>query len=222
MAAIQSNPEILASLGAQSSSGQAKSSVDKATERFLTLLVTQMRNQDPLNPLDNAQVTTQLAQLNTVTGINQLNDTLAGMAASFSATQMLQGAALVGHPVMVAGSTTQLSSGRALFGVELAQPVDQLTVQIRDSAGNLVHSAQAGPQQAGIIAMDWDGALDGGGSAPDGSYRVTFTAVAAGKTVEAKPLSVETVQSVTTSADGLRVNLPLSGAVPLSGIRQIF
>ena len=71
--------------------------------RFLTLLVTQLQNQDPLNPLDNAQVTSQLAQLSTVNGINKLNDTMSGLVASFGASQYLQASNLVGHDVMVPG-----------------------------------------------------------------------------------------------------------------------
>src|SRR5215467_5754674 len=86
------------------SSGQSGAlSSDDLQKRFLTLLVTQIQNQDPLNPMDNAQVTTQLAQLSTVSGIGQLNTTMQSLAASFSATQTLQSAALIGHNVMVAG-----------------------------------------------------------------------------------------------------------------------
>ena len=61
-----------------------------AQDRFLKLLVAQLNNQDPMNPLDNAQMTSQIAQINTVTGISQLNDTMKAMASQASAMQMMQ------------------------------------------------------------------------------------------------------------------------------------
>jgi len=85
----------------------AKSSATE--ERFLTLLVAQMKNQDPLNPLDNAQVTSQLAQLSTVSGIDKLNATLQTLAGSFAQAQSLQAAVLIGHDVLVEGNALALS-----------------------------------------------------------------------------------------------------------------
>src|SRR5450830_976051 len=90
-----------------------------AQDRFLTLLVTQLKNQDPLSPMDNAQITSQMAQISTVSGIDQLNATLQSMAASFSAGQSLQATAMIGHSVFVPGSTLQLQNGAAPFGVDL-------------------------------------------------------------------------------------------------------
>jgi flagellar basal-body rod modification protein FlgD len=217
-----SNP--LAAIAAQAQAGgnAAKSSVADTEERFLTLLVTQMKNQDPLNPLDNAQITTQLAQLSTVTGINQLNDTLKGLSASFAASQVLQAAPLVGHDVMVAGSQLTLAGGRATFGVQLAQPVDNLTVDIVDAAGNLVHRAEAGPQNAGIVALGWDGAVDAGGVAPAGQYRFVLKAIAGGKAVDATALTIDTVRGVATGGSGVNVTLSRGGSAALADIRQIF
>src|SRR5690349_5722545 len=73
-------------------------------DRFLKLLVTQMQNQDPLNPMDNAQVTSQMAQINTVTGIDKLNTTVQGLNSQFVQMQALQGASLMGKGVLVAGN----------------------------------------------------------------------------------------------------------------------
>ena len=83
----------------------AKSAADDVQDRFLKLLVTQMKNQDPLNPLDNAQVTTQLAQISTVNGIEKLNATIEAMASSFTSGQSLQAATMIGKDVLVPGST---------------------------------------------------------------------------------------------------------------------
>ncbi|MFM8767622.1 MAG: flagellar hook assembly protein FlgD, partial [Rubrivivax sp.] len=88
--------------------GGSKSSIatsnEESGDRFLKLLVTQLKNQDPMNPMDNAQLTTQMAQINTVSGIQQLNETIKGMATQFGAMQVLQGAAMVGRDVLTEGN----------------------------------------------------------------------------------------------------------------------
>ena len=78
-----------------------KTTAEAAQDRFMKLLVTQMKNQDPLNPLDNAQVTSQLAQLSTVTGIDKLNATLETMMSNAQNSQSLQASNLIGHAVLV-------------------------------------------------------------------------------------------------------------------------
>jgi flagellar basal-body rod modification protein FlgD len=72
-----------------------------AQDRFLKLLTTQLKNQDPLNPMDNAQMTSQLAQISTVDGIEKLNATLQKMLSSSNEPEAMQASALVGHQVMV-------------------------------------------------------------------------------------------------------------------------
>ena len=106
--------------GASSSSTLAADDPGSA-ERFLKLLVTQMQNQDPLNPLDNAQVTSQLAQINTVNGIEKLNSTVQGLSGQFVQMQALQGASLVGHDVVIAGNQLAIADGVGKAGFELAR-----------------------------------------------------------------------------------------------------
>src|SRR4051812_12831974 len=141
---MMSTVKDVSSLGLTNAGAKSKTSAEDIQDRFLTLLVTQIQNQDPLNPMDNAQVTSQLAQLNTVSGIAQLNKTMEGLAATFGAGQTLQAASMVGRNVMVAGDTADLvyngNAGQAYFGAELTQPVDALQVSIYDQAGKLVHA----------------------------------------------------------------------------------
>ena len=99
----------LAAMGASTS--VKKDEAADSADRFLKLLVTQLKNQDPLNPMDNAQVTTQMAQINTVEGINKLNTTLSTMAMGFNAGQTLQAAGMVGRRCW--RKATRCSSGRA-------------------------------------------------------------------------------------------------------------
>ena len=97
------------STSAASSQATSNASQIGATEdRFLKLLVTQMKNQDPLNPMDNAEVTSQMAQLSTVTGIDKLNSTVEALSASMLASQSLSAVSMIGHPVLVAGTQIDL------------------------------------------------------------------------------------------------------------------
>jgi flagellar basal-body rod modification protein FlgD len=101
----------------------------------MTLLVTQMENQDPLNPMDNSQMTSQLAQLSTVSGINTLNTTLTSLLSSYQSSQTLQATSMIGQSVLVPGNTMTLASGSAPFGVNVTTASTDLTVAIKNAAG---------------------------------------------------------------------------------------
>src|SRR5215217_2158402 len=110
---------------AAASSLTASTSDAKATsDRFLKLLVAQMQNQDPLNPMDNAQVTSQMAQINTVNGIEKLNTTVQGLSGQFVQMQALQGANLIGRDVIVPGNKMDIDNGVGQGGFELASAAD--------------------------------------------------------------------------------------------------
>jgi len=192
-----------------------------AQDRFMTLLVTQMKNQDPLNPMDNAQVTSQLAQLSTVTGIDKLNTTLEALKGSFQSGQSLQAAGMIGHGVLVPGSTMKLSNGVAALGVELTEPADQVTVTIRDSVGNAIRKIDLGPQDIGSVPLAWDGKTDAGAAAADGQYSFEVSAMLGGQKSTAATLSFGEVTSVSTNAQGVKLNVNGVGAMNLSDVRQI-
>ena len=202
--------ELKSTLGTSTAKAPA-SSAATAQDRFLKLLVTQMQNQDPLNPMDNAQVTTQLAQLNTVTGIEQLNKTLGQMAASSVAQQSLQAAMLVGRDVLVAGNQLSFSGQPLRFGVDLPQAADGLTITISDSRGNVVESFQAGAQPQGATTLEWDGQDASGTVLAPGNYVVSARASSGGAPVAATTLIGAKVQSVGSAADG-SIQLQLAGA----------
>jgi len=197
------------------------STAAQAQDRFMTLLVTQMKNQDPLNPLDNAQVTSQLAQLSTVTGIDKLNTTLEALQGSYQTSQSLQAAGMIGHGVLVPGSTTTLSNGAAALGIELTSPADQVTVTIRDAVGNAIRKIDLGAQEVGAVPLAWDGKTDAGAAAADGQYSFEVSAVLGGQKSTAKTLSFGEVTSVSTNAQGVKLNVHGVGAMNLSDVRQI-
>ncbi|MBI4292037.1 MAG: flagellar hook assembly protein FlgD [Betaproteobacteria bacterium] len=200
--------------------GAAKSSSQDNQDRFLKLLVTQLKNQDPLNPLDNAQMTTQMAQISSLQGIEQLNKTLEALVASFSGGQTVQAAALVGREVMAPGSDMVLSAGHAQAGVELPQAVDQLTVTILDAAGAVVHRAELGAHAQGVVKIDWDGITDNGTSAAEGRYQIKVTGLANGKDVGAQALMSGRVMGVSSSGSATTLDLGSLGKVGLDQVRQ--
>ncbi len=174
-----------------------------SAERFLKLLVTQMQNQDPLNPLDNAQVTSQLAQINTVSGIEKLNTTVQGLSGQFVQMQALQGAALVGRNVVVAGNQLSFGSGIAQGGFELNGPADSVSVEVLSAAGHVVDTINLGAQSAGMHSFDWPS-----GSA-DASSGLTFRVrpVSGGVEISSTALMKTSVNAVSTSGNSLQLEL---------------
>ncbi len=219
---IQDNtvsPSLLAAMNPAKET--AKSGAAAAQDRFMTLLVTQMKNQDPLNPMDNAQVTSQLAQLSTVTGIDKMNTTLESLMGSFQSNQSLQAANMIGHGVLAPGASVVLADGKGMLGVELAEPADKVQVTIRDAAGKLVHAIDMGSMKAGMQQLQWDGATDSGGVAASGQYTFEVTATRAGEKVDATKLAFGIVDSVSMGAQGVKLNIPSLGAVNFTDVRQI-
>ncbi len=218
-----SNSAAVAAASASGSSGTINSDSIAATQdRFLKLLVAQMRNQDPLNPLQNSEVTSQLAQLSTVTGINKLSELVGGLSSSFAEAQSLQAASVIGRGVLVPGDAINLSQGTAIGAIDLPQAADQLTITIRNAAGTVVHTADLGAQNSGVVKFQWDGIGDNGNAQPEGKYTFTTKAVAAGKEVpDVSPLSFGLVNSVTLGAQGAQLNVDGLGAISLSQVKQI-
>ena len=221
---VQNNPISPSLLAAMNPSAPtAQSTAAAAQDRFMTLLVTQMKNQDPLNPLDNAQVTSQLAQLSTVTGIDKLNTTLESLKSNYQASQSLQAASMIGHGVLVPGSSAKLpDGGPALMGVELTEPADSVVVNIRDAGGNILHSINLGSQDIGTLGAQWNGKTDSGGAAAPGQYSFDVVATRGGKQISGvTPLTFGDVVSVSTNAQGVKLNVSGIGSVDMANVRQI-
>ncbi len=207
----------------------AGDSVQADTDKFMTLLVTQLKNQDPLNPLDNAQITSQLAQLSTVTGVNKLNTTLESLKSSYQSSETLQAANMIGHGVLTNGDGITLSSSKAVLGVELTTPADSVQISIQNGAGKTVQVIDLGPQEAGVVPVGWDGGtIDPVTGAPaglarDGKYSFKVVAMRGGEQLkDATALSFGTVASVSTNAkDGVKLTVPSVGILTMADIKQI-
>jgi flagellar basal-body rod modification protein FlgD len=195
--------------------------IESVQDRFLTLLVTQMQNQDPLNPLENAEVTTQLAQISTVGGIDKLNGAIESMAQGLLATQSLQAGGLIGRGVLAAGSTLVLEGGKAQAGLTLQTAADHLFVNVISKAGERVATLDLGPRPAGTLTFAWDGKNNSGAVQPDGVYSFEAAATQNGREVEVERLGFGRVQSVTLGAQDLQLNTYGLGSLGMSRVAQI-
>jgi flagellar basal-body rod modification protein FlgD len=215
-----SSPSTTSSSSSSSSSASGLTSAAEQQDRFMRLLVAQMKNQDPLNPMDNAQMTSQIAQINTVAGLEKLNKTVEGLVGGFMAMQNQSAIQLAGRDVMVAGNRLRLSDGKAQAGVELSARADRLDVEIIAPSGQVVQAVSLGASSAGIRTFSWDGQMADGTAAPDGDYRVRVSATAAGKPVDATVLSAVRVQSVIPSPSGVQLDLGSAGIASWGDIRS--
>ena len=210
-------------------SGSVGSTQDLA-QTFLTLLVAQMNNQDPLNPVDNNQLTTQMAQISTVTGINNLNTTVSSLMAQLQQSSAIQSAQLTGHSVLVAGSGLNLASNSsaasgesAVGGYSLGAAAQNVTVKISDASGTIVRTMPIGSRAAGLQDFTWDGTTDSGTTAAAGSYTFAVTATSSsGAPISATAYNLQTVVGTVPQAGGAtQLMLGNGSQVPYSSIAQI-
>jgi flagellar basal-body rod modification protein FlgD len=220
MTTVQDASSVSSLIGA--SAAASKSSTADTQNRFLSMLVAQMQNQDPLNPLDNAQVTSQMAQLSTVQGIEDMNSKLAALASSLGTNQMSQAAALIGRDVLVPGNRVGTGQPASLMAMDLSRPADKVALTIRDASGQAVRTLDLGPRDVGVSMVAWDGMTDGGTPAPAGTYSFQIDAVQGGQAVGSTALNLGVVNSVSQNAQGVQLNLAGNTSVGYSDIRQIF
>ncbi len=198
-----------------SSAGSA--SLNASQDRFLKLLVAQLNNQDPMNPMDNAQMTSQMAQINTVTGIQQVNDTLKSMAEQFTAMQVLQGSSMVGHDVLIEGNTLTAKNGVASGAIDMAGRAESVKIDILSPGGQVVQTINLGALDAGRFNFDWDASSYQGVGDP--SFKVTATL--GGKTIDSTSMTRASVVSVGSDNTGMKVQLQGRAAVAYSSVKAI-
>ncbi|HYF57609.1 MAG TPA: flagellar hook assembly protein FlgD [Burkholderiaceae bacterium] len=211
-----------AAAGASSSSDPSGTSMDEGEDRFLKLLVAQMRNQDPMNPLDNAQVTSQLAQINTVRGLEKLNATVQKIVDAGESTRTTDAAALVGRRVLVDGSSLELpEGGTATAGFSLARGASTVRIEVLDRAGSVVDTRTRADVPAGVQSFEWDGKA-GTRTLPAGTYTLRVSAANGNEPVDATPLVSAPVKALVRAADGsASLQLGPLGSRPMADVRAI-
>jgi flagellar basal-body rod modification protein FlgD len=191
-----------------------------SAERFLKLLVTQMQNQDPLNPADNAQITSQMAQINTVSGLETLNTTVKGLNSRFVQMQALQGASLVGRDITVPGDRLAYTSDAGIGGFELAATADRVKIEVLGANGRVVDTLELGAMNVGLNGFAWQ-PKDGTLPSPQDGYRFRVTASAGATAVNATSMMRDRVEAVSTSGDRLTLETTVSGRIDYSTVRAV-
>lgn len=228
MATVSSTNQTSASGTLAAASTKASGSIgDSVTEdRFLKLLMAQMKNQDPLNPLDNAQVTSQMAQISTVNGIEQLNNTIKAMQAGNADMQALQATSLVGRQIYAPGNGITLVDGQASGAFELPDGAEKVTLVIKSESGMVVDTQElelpggAKTWPDGIHSFVWDGKTSSGAAAQPGNYAFEVKATSGKSAAVANSLSVSRVDGVNHLSGGVSVNTS-RGNVDVSTIKRV-
>jgi flagellar basal-body rod modification protein FlgD len=206
------------------------SSAQNIENQFLTLLTTQLQNQDPTNPMDNMQLTSQLAQISTVEGISNLNTTLQSISSQMGLSQSIDATSFIGKSVLVQGNSillgTDSTTGSTVttpFGINLTSAAADVKVNITNSSGAVVDTVDLGSMSAGVYSYDWNGQSSSGSAATNGSYSFTVSATDAnGNAVTVNPLTYGLVGSVAYTSSGPVLNLGTAGTSSLSGVYKVF
>ena len=204
-----------------SNSKSAVTDPNEAQDRFLKLLVAQLSNQDPMNPMDNAQMTSQMAQINTVTGIQQLNQTMQSMSSQFTGMQMLQGTSMIGRTVLTEGNTLGTAAdGTHTAAFDLEGQAANVKIQITTATGELVDTIDLGAGAAGRNYFTWDAADKYSGDKSQLRYSVQATNGTAA--VASTPLAPHAVIAASAGSGSLMLELDNGEAIAYTGVKAVY
>lgn len=211
--------------GIGGTSGASKNANNQVSQDdFLKMMVTQLQNQDPLQPMSNGEFLTQIAQFTSASGIDQLQSSFQQFQTNMQTSQALQAASLIGRQVVVQSDQGYLPAGGEMNAiVDLPAAVGNLTVAVLDNAGQLVRKVQLGQQPAGEATFHWDGKDAEGQPMPTGSYQLQAQSAVDGQPVSMQMRATATVDSVTlgTGQSSLQLNLEGLGTVGLDAVTQV-
>ncbi|MBI6704059.1 flagellar hook assembly protein FlgD [Pseudomonas viridiflava] len=192
-------------------------------DSFLQLLVTQMKNQNPLDPQDNTEFVAQLAQFSSVESLQNLTTTVDSIAGSYQSSQALQASSLVGRSVIINAGSTAVDTAKGMVGSIAVPATSSVTsVKIYDAQSNLVNTVDLGTLPAGSTSFAWDGKASDGTVAPAGTYSFTAAGSVDGKNTQFTTYLPAIVNSVTLGVNGAETKLNLaSGSVALSKVQTI-
>ncbi|KLD76218.1 flagellar basal body rod modification protein [Xanthomonas hyacinthi] len=217
--------DIYSSLGLTASSAgttttNTSSSLSQAD--FLKLMTEQLQHQDPLKPMDNSQMVSQMAQLSTVEGIGDLNKTVTALSDSMSTDQILRGAQLIGHQVLVPSATLPLGSEGGASGVVAAPGAGIVNLTVSDANGNAVKQISVSASKAGEVNFNWDGTNSAGIRMAAGTYSITATQTDSNGTNSTLSTYVQApVESATIGSDGIYLDLTGLGTAPLANVLRV-
>jgi len=170
---------------------------------FLTLFTTQLKNQNPLDPVKNEAFVAQLAQFSQLEATTAMKASMETMVQSMQGDKMLAGAAMIGRKVAVPNAPAMLLGGQPVqASVDLPNGADGVQMKILDNRGQVVRKMIYPAQSPGSMKLAWDGMSDTGASMPDGAYTMQVLASSLGKAVQPVVNMFSTVRSVSNAGTG--------------------
>lgn len=194
-------------------------------KNFLSLLIAQIKNQDPTDPIKNTELTSQLAQINTASGIERLNNTVGQFSNQINQHKNIQVSSLIGRRVMIPGNQiVHTKDMETRFGVELIGNATSIKIKITDADGKVLHVIEKKEDsiKPGIYNFTWNGEDLNKNSLKTGKYNILITAKNQDQNVPAQGLSEALVHSIiTSSGNDPIIDLGVAGNTTLSKIREI-
>ena len=201
-------------------------------DEFLSLMIAQMSNQDPMKPMENGEFISQMAQFSSAKGMKEIKDSFTSLAEALQSSQALQASSMVGRSVLIPGDVSTLPEDGELKGtIDLKSMAQELDVSIMDESGQLLKKIHLGRQAAGKINFTWDGEIDRGISDPDavkeqaepGRYKIRAESIFEGKPEAVNTLVRDKVESVSLGKGikSVTLNLSNSGSATLSDVKEV-
>ncbi|MEP1214073.1 MAG: flagellar hook assembly protein FlgD [Marinobacter sp.] len=202
---------------------QTKSGNELGKNEFMELMIAQLKNQNPLEPQDNGEFISQLAQFSSLEEMQGLSGSVDDVANQFRSTQALQASAMVGRTVLAPSSIGILGADGEISGnVEVPASTSGLRISIENEAGERVRQIDMGSQQAGVTGFSWDGKDGNGNSLPPGPYKVVAEASYPDGPEQLRTMMSANVDSVSLGKGGnITLNLAGMGSIALSDVEQI-
>jgi len=199
------------------------STAEEIQNNFMKMLVAQMQNQNPLNPMDNAQFASQLAQMSQLQGIENMRASIDSFVKQVASGRLLDQSAMIGKEVLAAASTVIWDGSSPVnFSVNADAVLSNAKLRITAYDGSIVDEVSLGSLRPDIKSLSWDGNTKEGQSALTGSYRISVEGLTFdGKTAKGNVLTSATVQSVQRAGSAVQVQLNDGRVVNDTQIMQI-
>ena len=219
-ASISSIPESFRTLESTQEKEIARTST-LGQEDFLKLLMTQLQNQDPMEPMDNGEFMGQMAQFSTVQGVTEMGESIDGLVSIYQGQQMSANASMIGKKALVDGNWAQLEGGKLAGAIDLTTAANDLRIDVKSEAGEVMASIGLGSKMAGTQEFSWDGIKQDGTTAPEGNYYLSASAVRDGQSTVPAMQVYGTVNSVQMKGGEVTLNVSGQGNVSFNSVKRI-
>ena len=219
-ASINSIPENLRSFESTQQKEIKRASV-LGQEDFLKLLMTQLQNQDPMEPMDNGEFMGQMAQFSTVSGITEMGESIDSLVGMYQGQQMSNSASMIGKQALVNGNWAQLKGGQLGGAIDLTMAANDVRVDIKSESGEVMASLGLGSRMPGTQEFTWDGIKHDGTPAAEGDYYLSATAIRDGETTVPPMQVYGTVNSIQLKGGEVTLNVSGQGNVSFNNVNRI-